>query len=383
MHKRIKNLVSGGDGEGDFVVGTGAVSYFSSSEGSLENLIISGNTSQNYGSMGQYIPARKLYYITVRIHGRNFMSGDEFYSQTANNLGSVFSGDYDDEMDLFFYSFRSPNMSHCLTTPGCPAFKENTVYTIRFTYFGEPNTTTGIAVQYTDGSREDIIAGDDYESNIAFTTVENKSVKCLVPSLDFDGDGIIALTTFGIFEGKTSFDDFEEYRGELYTVRVKRALGGLSNNFGSAYDTFDWKAKQCVHKTHLMTVKEADVSLKDASKKPVIIEVPLEKSCACPNPIINFFGYEFRENYNDISEDIYLYTVGDDKTVYVSGNMTHTASNYNDLFSVPQKMIYKTAGWEYTNESSCIDIPKIPAGYVGIEVYSGIGAGPIKAFYKK
>ena len=383
MHKRIKNIVSGGDDEGDFVVGNGALSYYSSSEGNLINLVVSGNTTESYGSVGEYYPAIKCYKLNVRIHGRNFMGGDELYVQSKDNLGSKLNELYDDECDEFMYSFNSPDINNYLTKPGCPSFKENTVYTIRFRYYGTPNASTGIAVQYTDGSREDIISGDRKTCNIAFTTVENKTVKCLAPSLNFEDTGTIYLATFGIFEGKTSYDDFEEYRGSVYDLNIKGALGGIKDGNRSAFDTFDWSKKACVHKTHVMTVKKTTVNLKDGKNRPVVIEVPLEKACAYPNPLINFFGYEFRESYDDILDDIYLYTVGDENTVYVTANLTINESNYNTLFSTPQKMVYKTAKWDYLSESSCIDIPKVPAGYVGIEVYRGISAGPIKAFYKK
>lgn len=381
MHKRIKNFVSGGDDEGVFVSGKGVVSYYSGSEDSLKNLIIYGNTDMYGRSLGVLDEDTNLYNVTVRIHGRSFMGAEEFFAQMRENLGTSFDGEYNE--DLFTYSFNSYSPVKSLTKPGCPAFKEDTVYTIRFRYHGTPNSTTGIAVKYTDGSREDIISGDTEDCEIAFTTVKYKSVECLAPSYAFTERGAIYTSTFGIFEGETDYDDFEKYTGTTYTLKFERALYGITGTSNAEYDTFDWKMGQCVHKIHYMSVTESDCSLHDGVERPIVVKVSLDEKCQYPNPISFLRGFEYRENYSDILGNVYFYTFADENAIYVTANLGIGPSSFASLFSPPQRLFFKAAERKYSREQTCIDIPKLHSGYIGIEVFGGIEAGCIKAFYKK
>ena len=231
MHKRIAQVLAGATDEYEYVDGTSAVSYTASEENSLYNIRIYGNAEMIKGAVGALSSTNKNYELYVRIHGENFLGGNELVNCAVQNLNEKF--EYDLYGNQLTYTFHSITSEDYITVPNQPAFKENTVYTVRFRYTGIPNSSTGIKIRYTDGYEEDILSSDEEDSAIAFTTVMGKTVSCIAPSDALPDWGMIYLNTFGIFEGKTGYNYFEEYNAQTYTLKIEQPLAGIRKGIKS------------------------------------------------------------------------------------------------------------------------------------------------------
>ena len=88
MRKRTAELLISSTERYECAEGESAVSFTSSRDGSIENILIYGNAEHDKGSLGVLETWSGLYETCVRVHGRNFMGGEEFYNLANENLGS-------------------------------------------------------------------------------------------------------------------------------------------------------------------------------------------------------------------------------------------------------------------------------------------------------
>ena len=380
MHRKLVTLIMGSERTVSMTAGASAVSYVSRSEGSLENLIISGNANINEGGFGIYDSVSHRYGIKVRIHGKSFMGGDEFHSLLASSHAGYVTISVDENRRMS-YSYNSLSSPVAIILPDMPSFKSDTRYTFRFHYLGTPESSTGLRVKYTDGSSEDILSGAAEECDIAFTSVEGKTVETLESSAELSDVARIDLDSFGIFEGEVDYNDFEPYHGEVYTVSTENPLAGIELSGKSAYDTFDWKSRCTTHRVTALEVENGRLYLENRSTRPIILRVALTNKIAVENPLVIFHDYDYKPTYDEIKGKAETYTVLNESGLALSTTTSTTISNYKRFFTTPRWLIYKrlenSSVYEGVNEK----IPTIPAGYVGIEVWGNMMPSGVKAYY--
>ena len=362
------------------VVGAGALSYESGRAGSLENLIIYGDADVELGALGVYNSKSKRYETSVRVHGRSFMGGEEFYSLLTLNIGTYLTHSLTES--ILNYSYSSLPSNAYIIKPGEPPFKKNTVYTFRFHYVGEPMSSTGIKIRYEDGSSEDILCGTSSECNIAYPSAEGKTVYAIEASSALSGSGSIDLSSFGIFEGLTEYEDFSEYSGSVYTVSTSSALAGITYGDGGVFDVFDWKTKYAKYNACCASITNSRLYLDDGSIKPIIIKLQLVVQADHTYPKSIFHNYTRVQTYDELKKKTLHYMIMDGKNTYLSTTSSTSVSNYKKFFTTPVNYIYKRRSPEQVAESAAANMPSVEAGYVGIEVFGGIIPSKIKAYFK-
>ena len=381
MHKRISQFLLGSESDLGYARGGSCLSYVSNKENSLENLIIYGSSTPSSAPLGVLNEATGLYDIKVRLHGANLMGGEEFANIAIAKYGSKLS--YTKTGDIFKYSISAPNQSTGIT-PEIPCiFKPNTVYTFRFHFKGTKNTSTGIRIAYTDGCSEDILAGTTDECDIAYTSVVGKSVSCIKFSPKGATNFTIDLSTFGIFEGEHGYDYFEPFWGDVYTLCTSTPYHGYEVKMGSIYDRFECKRK--ISSLHIMkqVIDESRLRYLDRMAVPMTVRIRLLSPPNINRPIIYFEGFTQYDTYDDIIGKVNAFCVPDETFIYYSGDENTNNVNYKEPFKQSKVILTSRKEKKYVIENTCVDMPNVERGYVGIEVYGGREPSHIIAYYKK
>lgn len=90
--------------------------------------------------------------------------------------------------------------------------------------------------------------------------------------------------------------------------------------------------------------------------------------------------YERVDSYEELIGKEYAYTIVGNSIYFTERDWTWS---YWDTVMYNRNIVYARDKTECIKENMCIDIPNIPSGYVGIEVYSGGQPGKLIAIYKK
>ena len=379
MHSRILHRLTAAESGLDTAVGSYCLSYTSDKENSLDNLIICGNASAYTGPFGKENSETGYRDINVRIHGRNIMGGEEFYSEMTQMYGSYINHSRNGDLFEFSYTYVPSYLNAIGTLPRI--FKENTVYTFRFHFKGKRNSSTGIQILYNGSSCEDILAGDTDECDIAYSSAPGKTIAFICLS-NIEASGFtIDLSSFGIFEGEVGYDDFEPYSGNVYTISTSSGLCGQDDDV-ACYDSLDWKNKISTLRINRVTIDKSGISAVDYMKNPVIVKIRIPTPVNAKRPSVVFHTYEKKGSYDEIVGENYAYTVADESSIYLS--LAEGLVNYLMEFNIPKVLLYAKETNTYVKEDMCIDIPPVPRGYVGIEVWAhNLTSKKLIAHYKK
>ena len=378
MHSRILHRLTGAESTTDCVHGECALSYYSKHEGSLDDLIICGSASAYAGPFGRLNSQTGYYEFNVRIHGRNIMGGEEFAELIKTHYSSEIS--YSQTGSLFEFGYSYVDEYRDIINGSIRYFRPNTVYTFRFHFIGGKQSSTGIRVAYSDGSYEDILAGDTNECDIAFHSAKGKTVSYVRLSNVWVSSHIIDLSTFGIFEGELDYDTFEAYSGNVYTLCSSSCYCGQDGNYPTCYDTFEWKSKLSTLRLRQVSINKGNVSLYQSGSKP-IVQINLPSPINPKRPSVQFHTYTLKDSLEELTDSEYAYTVAGEDFIYATtyyGNRDYTME-----FKTAKNLIYSRDKSLFVREDMCMDIPSVPAGYVGIEVYGNISPKKIMAYYKK
>ncbi len=381
MHSRILHRLSDAASGSECAVGSYCLSYNSSCDDNLENLVIYGKANTISSPLGTLDQSTGKYNIKVRIHGINLIDGFDFFEAMATMYSSYIECMFDED-SYFQYRYDYADEYANIIGSNPKLFKENTVYTFRFHFIGQRNSSTGIQICYTDSSSEDIMSGDSDDCYIAYTSVEGKTISEIklsqIPTADYYR---IEVLSFGIFEGAHDYDYFDYYRGYEYTISMSNPLCGHTVGGVGIYDTFDWKNKSSTIRIMRTTFTRDKAFFAEIPSDPQIIQLHLPVPADMNRPMDLFYTYPRKDSVEDIIGVEYAYTLVDESTVYFSPYFgIYTASQ---AFSYPKSIVYARAEKLYVKENSCIDIPRVAKGYVGIEVYGSGVPNKLLAYYKK
>ena len=378
MHSRILHRLTAAESGLDTAVGSYCLSYTSDKENSLDNLIICGSASAYSGPLGEQNTETGYYEMNVRIHGRNLLGGEEFYSLMTQRYSSYINHSRNGDLFEFSYTYVPSYMNIFGSAPRM--FKKNTVYTFRFHFIGGKGKSTGIQIVYEDGCCEDILAGDTNECDIAYTSAPGKTIDWIKLS-DIGTNGfIIDLSTFGIFEGEVGYDDFEPYAGNVYTLSTSSCYCGQDDDV-PCYDSFEWKTKISTQRLRRIMVDKSRIYPSETHATPMILDVTLPTPINMKRPSLVFHTYKKKDSFDEIVGVEYAYAIVDEDTVALS--LYKGIYNFTMEFNNPRALIYARETALYVKEDMCIDIPDVPSGYVGIEVWSNISPKKLIAHYKK
>lgn len=380
MHSRILHRLSGYESGCECAVGTHCLSYTSNKNDSLDNLIIYGKATPFLGPLGTLNSSTGRYETKVRIHGINIMDGFEFFERAQQRYGSYVDCMIDeDSYFVYDYDYAPDYLDILGIDVNC--FKENTVYTFRFHFIGRKNSSTGIQIYYTDNSSEDIISGDSDDCYIAYTSAEGKTISRIKFSNISISFYSIDVPSFGIFEGAHGYDYFDIYRGQVYTLSTSSPYCGHTAEGICRYDTFDWKNKISTLRLRKVMLTRNDACNSDHYADPWIVEVSLPYPMNLECPMDAFYNYTKKDSLEDIMGVEYTYTIVDEDTIYISAH--YGLANAYEAFYSSKGMVYARDKISYVREKSCISIPSVAAGYVGIEVWGTTTPSKLVAYYKK
>lgn len=189
------------------------------------------------GGIGDFIAKSGKYEILLRIHGKNLISGLEFFKKQDEVGANVFQGVIGDRRYCRADSNYNGNI---IFDSSRLKFKEKTQYTfttsIHFTtkplqsYLWYP----GLRIAYTDGTYDDITY-TQYTAKIVrncWVTDKNKTIDAIVYFLNPSWSRVGFYSTFsdfGIFEGAFSdFEaNFEAYTETLLTLTLDQPLRSI------------------------------------------------------------------------------------------------------------------------------------------------------------
>lgn len=377
MHSRILHRLSDAESTTDCAIGECSLSYYSNREGSLDNLIIFGNASAYAGPLGSLNSQSGYYEFKVRIHGRNIMGGEEFAELIKAHYSDI---NYSQNGSLFEFGYSSVSEYGDIINGSIRYFKPNTVYTFRFHFIGGKQSSTGIRVAYDDGSYEDILAGDTNDCDIAFHSARGKTLSFVRLSNISVSSHIIDLSTFGIFEGELDYDTFEEYSGSVYTISTSSCYCGQDGDYIPVYDTFEWKSKLSTLRLRRVMIDKSNIYLYQSGSLP-IVQVNLPSAINQKRPSVQFHTYTQMDSLEEIRNTEYAYTIADEETLYMTPY--YDIYNYITEFNTAKALIYARDKSLFVKEKMCMDMPSVPAGYIGIEVYGNVSPKKIMAYYKK
>ena len=377
MHKKIARLLMNASHDTNYVEGRAAISYTAKKVNSLVNVRVYGNSNISYGSFGNNGTSNK---ITIRTHGSNFMGGALFKKHLTANLSSYSCTSVSG--NILTYDFKDTPAGTNVTTPNAPPFKENTRYTIRFSYTGASGKSTGLAVLYTDGESDEIVAPSS-GNELAFTTKEGKTISAIVTSNLNPGSGVINLGTFGIFEGERPYSDFQEYSGTEHTFTPASPLSSITMPNGSILcDVFDWSTKTIESSVATASIGRSNVTLYDDTASISIAKIALPSPADIINPASKFYTYTYKNGYSDIVGKWLCYTFLDENNVALSMRSKTNESGCKSEFSTPKFIIYKRLETKFINVSGH-GIGGIRYGYIGIEAYGGnVLPSKIRVYHK-
>ena len=190
----------------------------------------SGETSESGARLigvGDYDSENGAYKINLHIHGRNYLSGEDFaaihMSKEICTSAAVKNGQY-----MFIPDADSPEIP--LIDKSIIKFKENTAYTIAFTVKYLTSTKPRdlkLKINYTDGTSY-IPSYDSYikEFTECISTDPTKTIKEIASYIGDKQLTVFITEKFGIYQGiySTHAEAHEAYNGEKYDISLTAPL---------------------------------------------------------------------------------------------------------------------------------------------------------------
>ena len=384
MHNKLVKLLCGMEDKGTVIRGASVLS-FDLTDREVSEVRIYGSTLFEGGAirlLGEEDGSDR-YRIKMRIHKKNILSGEDFYTYMQKNLSEV---EFRRTGDSLTYKSPYETGKYWLAPNEIP-FKENTVYTVMFSFTAQrANQSTGIELAYSDGNTEVIFASKAGTYTIRKTSFPHKSLVGLKQRYAGGEVCEIDLSSFGIFEGVIGESEFEEYDGTEYTVTLSKPIMAVEKDGRKICDyvnLFDSSIMQnCGLRNMLFGTS---IEIHDATVTPHIFKYTL------PQPFDSEYPFYQKslsvvKDYSELIGKEYACYLGDGgEALYMTGGVAdihpHQLGSYlEDVGSVmvyvkPKKM--RKTVYEYSLR------PSFPDGYVGIEFISNIPVEKCEFFVKR
>lgn len=380
MHRKVTEFLTFAEPTSSLAVGESSTSFFTSRENAIDNIRIYGNTSDSGDPSGGLNSIYNTYPITLKIHKKNLMSGEEF----ASNL-SCFSCE-DNMIDIsgnsmYYYIFYPYGD---VISKNDILFKKNTRYTLHFRFKSESyDDAVGLCFRYTDGSEEIIRApSDEEECTVHAISASGKTIEAI--SLSEVGYSCIYTDTFGFFEGEVGIDDFERFEGQVISIGGSDALtSGIID--GVTYrDILDVKEGTLTKYFENITPHyKSSLFNYSLASTPRLYGLNLKRKVDTENPCSSFTGFNYYANLSALRGKEYGYTFTSDGTQMLftlSRSFTgSTKSYFSDNLTYLQ---YKLANKEVKSINP-ITLSQISKGFVGVSLACKVAPYMIKIYYKK
>lgn len=380
MHRKVTEFLTLYEPKTNLAVGGGSVGFMTDSDNSIENIRIYGNTSET----GNPTPGASAwgdnYTMTLKIHKRNLMSGDEF----ANLLSFLSSEDnmidyYD---GLICYYIFDPYGE--VVGKSDIAFKENTRYTITFRFQSDSyEYDVGLKFRYTDGTEELIRAPSNTEEcTVNVTSAVGKTIEAIIPSVA--SYSYIYPDSFGIFEGEVSEEDFEPFQGQLINLSGKESLASGVINGVTYRDTIDLKSGTLTKYFENVTPRYNSSLFNYALyETPSIYGLKLARNADVANHCSSFTGFTYYASLAELRNNEYGYTfTADGKQVLFTFDKDFSDSPNSYFSSNKRHLQYKLVN-PLVKSINPLALSEIPKGYVGVSLACQIPPHMLKVNYKK
>ena len=147
--------------------------------------------------------------------GKNLMGGMDLANQVHRYMPSA---TIDTTNKYVSFASNGTTISEVGGFAGTGYFKENTQYTFIFTIYKTTGTGSNMRVNYTDGTYDIIpaVSAATTKETKVFVSDSGKTVS-RVTKITQSGTTRIYYDESGVFEGVLTADDFEAYKGEMYS----------------------------------------------------------------------------------------------------------------------------------------------------------------------
>ncbi len=234
--------------------------------------------------VGDYDPESNKYLINLKSHGRNLISGKEFFT-IHKNLGISPSATIDDE----YYTVTVPPSANgtMIIDNTVISFKENKTYTLCAYMWYVHTVPDGLrnlrlAFEYSDGTSSPMtVVNSSYKIYVTARSISGKTVVGISSYADKEQTCRIGINSFGIFEGYYSSYDtcFEPYEAKNITIALDEPLLTV----GYSKDELDLLEGTVTRRNRRFTIDgESDIERTDRQS---------EFRIRLPEPMMNAMNY--------------------------------------------------------------------------------------------
>ena len=380
MHRKVTEFLTLFEPQSSLAVGEGGTSYLSGSDNSITNIRIYGNTSESGNPTPGASNWSSSYPMTLKIHKKNLMSGEEFASLISNlSCEDNMIDYYDGRINYYIFDPYGDVVSRSNI-----AFKENTRYTITFRFrSGSYDTAVGLKFSYTDGTEEVLHAPSATEECTVHAVSQSGKTLAAISSSEVS-DSYIFTDRFGIFEGEVSDEEFEPFEGQMIDLSGTDSLtSGVIN--GITYrDTLDIAKGTLTKYFENITPRYSSSFINHSpTNSPKVYGLNLQRKVDLANHNSSFTGFTYYETLALLKKNEYGYTfTSDGKQVLFTFGKSFSSTPKSYFGSNLSFLQYKLET-NVVKKINPVVFSEIKKGFVGVSLACEVMPHTVKVNYKK